>query len=222
MRPRTDEIPKALIPVAGVPFAHHQLAWLASAGVERVVYSIGYKGDMIRDFVGDGGRWDVGVTYVDEGQELLGTGGAVRKAVDSGVCDSRFLVLYGDSYLRVDVLDVWRHFVESGAPALMTVYANRDAFDRSNVIMRDDRLALYDKLTPHPEMTHIDYGLTALTWGVVQERIPPGVVYDLSGLFHQLSVEQRLAAYEATEPFYEVGSPAGLEALDALLRPASA
>jgi len=96
MRPYTDAMPKALIPVAGMPFAHHQLAWLASAGVERVVYSIGYKGDMIRGFVGDGGRWGLRVTFVDEGEELLGTGGAVRKAVDVEACDSRFLVLYGD------------------------------------------------------------------------------------------------------------------------------
>jgi NDP-sugar pyrophosphorylase family protein len=221
MRPRTHRVPKALIPVAGEPFAHHQLSWLASAGVKRVVYSLGYKGDMIRKFVVDGSRWGLHVTYVDEADDLLGTGGAVRKAVDAGALDPMFLILYGDSYLRVDVGDVWRRFIGGGAPALMTVYANHDALDHSNVVMQGGRLVLYDKHTRRPDMTHIDYGLSGLSVDTVRARLPPGVVFDLSDLFRDLSIEQRLVVYEVAEPFYEVGSPAGLKALDALLRSAT-
>ena len=51
MRPLTDTIPKAMVPVHGVPFADIQLRWLASQGVEDVVYAIGYRGEQIRDHV---------------------------------------------------------------------------------------------------------------------------------------------------------------------------
>ena len=66
MAPATDEIPKALLPVAGRPFADWQLGWLASQGVDRVTYSIGYLGDLIRDHVGTGENWGLGVDYVDD------------------------------------------------------------------------------------------------------------------------------------------------------------
>jgi N-acetyl-alpha-D-muramate 1-phosphate uridylyltransferase len=77
MRPLTDRMPKALLPVAGRPFAHWQVELLAAAGVRDLVFSIAYRGAMIRDALGDGARWGVAIRYVDEGDELRGTGGAV-------------------------------------------------------------------------------------------------------------------------------------------------
>src|SRR5215831_6400470 len=103
MRPLTDRIPKALVPVLGKPFADWQLRHLRAQGVERVVYSIAYRGEMLREFVGDGSRYGLSVTWVDEGKHLLGTGGALRRALDSGTLDHAFFVLYGDSYLPTDL-----------------------------------------------------------------------------------------------------------------------
>ena len=97
---QAGELPKTLVPVAGRPFADHQLTWLAEEGVDHVVYCIGYRGDQIRDYVGSGERWGLSVTYVDEGANLRGTGGALRLAYDSGALAEDFAVLYGDSYLR--------------------------------------------------------------------------------------------------------------------------
>src|SRR5260370_30969594 len=76
MRPLTTRVPKALIPVADTPFAHYQLAWLARHGVTEVVYSIAVLGEMIREDVGDGNRWGLAVSYVEDGKEPAGTGGA--------------------------------------------------------------------------------------------------------------------------------------------------
>src|SRR2546423_10740605 len=120
MRPETGTIPKALVSVHGAPFADWQLRHLAAQGVERVVYSIGYRGDMLRDHVGDGSGFGLQVTWVDEGSDLRGTGGALRLALDGGALDDAFFVLYGDSYLPVSmarVADAWRF---GGVPALMT------------------------------------------------------------------------------------------------------
>jgi len=82
LRPVTETVAKAVMPVAGRPFAEYQLEWLARAGVTDVVYAIGFHGDQIRAAVGDGSRFGIRVTYVDEGEILLGTGGAVRLAYD--------------------------------------------------------------------------------------------------------------------------------------------
>ena len=102
MWPETKTMPKTLLPVHGKPFAAWQLSWLARSGIDSVVYSIGYLGDAVRAYVGDGSGWGVSVVYVDEGEHLRGTAGALRLALDSCVLEDDFLVLYGDSWLQVD------------------------------------------------------------------------------------------------------------------------
>ena len=84
LRPITETIPKALVEVAGQPFAEHQLDWLRRQGVDRVVFLVGYRGDMIRDTLGNGSRWGLTIEYVFDGPVLLGTGGAIRRIPSAG------------------------------------------------------------------------------------------------------------------------------------------
>jgi NDP-sugar pyrophosphorylase family protein len=218
MRRLTEVVPKALIPVLGRPFAERQMDWLAGQGVTDVVYSIGYRGEMIRAALGDGSRWGVAIRYVDEGNELRGTAGALRLAADQGVLDPAFLVLYGDSFLSVDLASVWRAFLGCGRAALMTVFRNDGRWDRSNVIFHGDRVALYDKgASPSDELAFIDYGLSVLSRNTIETCIPPEGVADLAEVFHILSLEGQLGGLEVTEPFYEIGSEDGLRRLEAHL-----
>ncbi len=229
MRPLTETIPKALIPVAGVPFIDHQLAWLARHGVTSVVLSIGYRGDMLADHVGDGRRFGLAVRVVDEGTALRGTAGALRLALDRGALDPAFLVTYGDSFLPIDFADVWRRFQASGAPALMTVFHNAGRWDSSNVIYSDGRVALYDKrheTRPAADFDYIDYGLSAMKRDVIAELVPAprddqagkAARADLAELFHELSRRGELAGHEVTQRFFEIGSPAGLQDFEQWMR----
>lgn len=213
MRPITEKIPKALIPIRDEkPFVDYQLDWLARHGVSDVVFSIGYKGQMIQDHVGDGARFGLRVRYVDEGTDLRGTAGALRLAFEAGVLAPEFLVTYGDSFLPVDFGAVYEAFQKSGLPALMTVFKNAEQFDASNVCYESGRVTLYDKfLKDKPAtMQYIDYGLSAFRREVVAQEVQPGAKADLADLFHRLSVQGRLAGFEVTERFYEIGSPSGL------------
>jgi len=221
MRPFTESCPKTMLPVAGRPFAEHQLEFLLRGGVTDVVYLIGYRGEMIRNHFGDGRAWGIRIRYVDEGSKLRGTGGALRLALSQGVLAPEFLVIYGDSYTPVDIPAVWAAFKSSSKPALMTVLCNQERWDRSNVVYEDGRIVVYDKTRRDARsslMRHIDYGLSAMRRDVVGDLVPQTVPSDLSMVFHQLSLEDRLAGYEATERFYEVGSPAGLADFEAHVR----
>ncbi len=219
MRPVTDVCPKAMLGVNGRPFVDIQLEWLKAEGFTHAVYSIGHLGHMIRDYVGDGSRWGIEVTYADEGEQKLGTGGALRFAFDQGLLDDAFAVLYGDSFLSVATDAMWNCFRESGAPALMTVLRNEGQWDASNVIYEFGRVVLYDKFAnPKPDaMRYIDYGISILKRELIEQRIPSGQVADLAPLFRELSQEGRLAGFEATERFYEIGSPNGLRDLQRYL-----
>lgn len=219
----TAEVPKMLLEVAGRPFAEWQLSWLASQGIERVVLSIGHLGGALREYVGDGSPWGLEVVVVDEGEDLKGTGGAVRRAVDAGVMEDWFAVLYGDAYLSLNLEEVARVFAGVGEPALMTVYRNANRFEQSNVVYAGGRVLRYEKgATGTPGMEWIDYGLSVLRRDLVEARIRAGVS-DLAAFFTALSAEGLLAGYEAGERPYEIGSPEGLAELEVLLgRPARA
>jgi NDP-sugar pyrophosphorylase family protein len=220
MRPMTDSIPRALIPVGGVPFTSHQLDWLAREGVDRVVYCLGYRGDLIREYVGNGARWGISIDFVDEGNDLRGTAGAVRLALDDGVLRDRFFVLYGDSYLPITLEAVWAAFADAGLPALMTVLRNEDRWDRSNAAVEDGLVTVYDKSRASVDVPFewIDYGLSALERSVVEDRVPSGETADLADLFQELSADRLLAAFEVNERFFEIGSPLGLSELEQHLR----
>ena len=215
MYPTTRALPKCLIEVRGRPFAYWQLEWLASEGVERVVVSIGHMGDMVRAALGDGSRWGLAISYVDEGEHLIGTGGAVRLAVERGL-DDAFLVLYGDSYLSIDVGAVEQTFYTSSADALMTVFRNQGRWEPSNAVLADGWITWYEKglADPPPEMEFVDYGLSVVKGAVVMEVVPAGVPSDIADAFTTLSRAGRLAGFEASKRFFEIGTPNGLADLE--------
>jgi NDP-sugar pyrophosphorylase family protein len=219
MWPETRTIPKTLLPIRGTPFATWQLSWLARSGIDSVVYCVGYLGQPIRDHVGDGASWGLSVRYVDEGDHLRGTAGALRLAYDEGALEQDFLVLYGDSWLQVDPARVLRAARKRGEPALMTVFRNDGRWDDSNVVLEGARVARYEKGLPAPpaQMRWIDYGLLAFRREVIGERVPATCgPADLAPVCRELASDGLLAGFEVGERFYEIGSVAGRDELEAL------
>src|SRR5438874_9545147 len=207
-----------MVEVAGQPFVDHQLALLARNGIHRVVFCLGHLGEQVEHHVG-GSRLGIQVQYSHDGERLLGTGGALRRALP--LLGDVFWVLYGDSYLDVDYRAVLADFLCRDALGLMTVLHNQDRWDRSNVVFREGRLLCYNKRRTTPEMTHIDYGLALLRREAV-ERLPEDQASDLADLYSDLVAEGRMAGHEVTQRFYEIGSPRGLEETSDYLRRASA
>jgi len=207
LRPVTERIPKALVKVAGRPFIEHQLNLLRRQGYTRIVLCLGYLGEMVERHLGNGKQFGVRLDYVFDGPRLLGTGGAVKLALPC--LGDAFFVLYGDSYLLCDFKRVEHAFLAGASPALMTVFANDNKWDSSNVLFRDGKVVRYDKRNPTPDMRHVDYGLTALNANAL-DGYAHGVAFDLAELYAALAAEQRLAGFEVTQRFYEVGSPSGL------------
>lgn len=208
LKPITATIPKSLVDVAGKPFVIHQLELLRAHGIKRVVMCIAHLAEQVEAALGDGSAFGIEIAYAHDGGKLLGTGGALRRALP--LLGDRFMVLYGDSYLPCDYADVVRAFEASGKLGLMTVFANADKFDASNAIYRDGHIIRYDKKDKSGVMTHIDYGLGVMR-AEAMASYPVDTSLDLATVYQDLLARDQLAGYEVKERFYEIGSPAGLE-----------
>jgi NDP-sugar pyrophosphorylase family protein len=210
---RVRETPKPLIEVAGEPFVHHQLRLLAAHGAREIVLCVGYLGELIQRRVGEQ-RFGLRIAYSFDDPGLDGTLGAILRARE--LLGERFLVLYGDTYLRVDYAHAARAWQDSGLPAMMSVLRNEGRWDSSNAVYADGRVTVYDKRAPRPGMRWIDYGLGGLRQEAL-DLCPPGT-RDLCDLYRGLAEEGLLCGFEATERFYEIGTPEALADTDAFLR----
>jgi NDP-sugar pyrophosphorylase family protein len=163
---------------------------------------------------GDGSKWGIHIEYSFDGPKLLGTGGALIRAMPK--LGEAFYVLYGDSYLPIDYQAVCRSFLKSGKLGLMTVYENSERYDASNVWFESGNIRAYDKKNKASSMRHIDYGL-----GIFRKEafdgFPADEVVDLADVQKALLSKGELAGFEMSERFYEIGSHAGLEELNQIL-----
>jgi len=210
---RVRDTPKPLLEVAGEPFLIHQLRLLAAHGVREVVLCVGYLGEQIEARIGSE-RFGMGIRYsFDAVAGADGTLGAIRRALP--LLGERFLVLYGDTYLRIDYAAVARAWHESGLLAVMAVLRNEGRWDTSNVTYRDGVVLRYDKRSPTPEMQWIDYGLGGLTARAL-ERVPASES-DLAVLYERLAGRRELLGFEASERFYEIGTTPALLETEAFL-----
>jgi NDP-sugar pyrophosphorylase family protein len=214
LKPLTEKIPKVLLPVAGKPFLAHQLALLHREGIQRAVLCLGHLGERVQHEFGDGSAHGVRLDYSFDGPKLLGTGGAIKRALP--LLGERFFVLYGDSYLPIPFAPIAEFFARCGKLGLMTVFENRGLYDSSNVVFRDGEIAIYDKKARLPEMHHIDYGLSLFRAPAFDDW-PLDQAFDLADVMQRLVARRQLAGYEVKQRFYEIGSHAGLAELEALL-----
>jgi NDP-sugar pyrophosphorylase family protein len=228
MLPRTERVPKVLLPVAGRPFAAWLLERLAAAGFGEALLAIGHLGGEVRRALGDGSAFGLRVRYTEDGERLLGTAGALRRALED--LEPTFLVTYGDSYLPFDYMAPLRDLrAHPEAMGTMAVFRNDDRFDRSNTAVSGDLVIRYDKRPrdaahpggrpgapsdgPDPELCWIDYGATALHREVVA-ALPEGVPHDLSAVQRELAARGALRAFPAERRFFEIGSEQGLTDLE--------
>lgn len=134
MAPLTNERPKALIPVLGEPFALRQLRWLASQGIEDVVYLTGHLGHMIQEAVGDN-RYGMSIRY---SQMPVGTEKYERLLGARSLLWPWFFTIYCDSYpCAIDLRQMSFEFLRNRPQTLMSTYGGVDygvtAWDRTTL-----------------------------------------------------------------------------------------
>ncbi len=215
LKEQTVSCPKPLVPIHGTPFFEYELNLLLQSGFKKFVFLVGYRANMIEEYFGDGSRYgkDISIRYSYDGEKLLGTGGAVIRALP--FLEEDFMLVYADSFMDVDYFQImYRYFAgrQTGIKALMTVMENADRFDKSNVVFKDGEIKVYDKKNIVSEMTCIDYGIEIFSREVFAafEKSFGEEAVDLSDIQRELVEKKKCTACEVTHRFYEIGTPESL------------
>ncbi|MDZ4713419.1 MAG: sugar phosphate nucleotidyltransferase [bacterium] len=214
LRPVTEKIPKSMIEVAGKPFIDHQLELTKSNGILNVIVCTGFLGEKIEEHTGNGKELGLDIKYSFDGETLLGTGGAIKKALN--LLGDSFFVMYGDSYLNTDFKIINEYFFSTHKSGLMTVFRNDGKWDKSNIEFEDSKIKNYDKKSSDVKLKYIDYGLGILTKKAFEDFENENV-FDLERVYKNLLIKDELAGFEVSERFYEIGSFEGLSATEELL-----
>jgi NDP-sugar pyrophosphorylase family protein len=146
--PEVAALPKPLIPLAGKPVIEHNLELCARHGIREIAVNLHWRPEAVREFVGDGQRWGVRVTYSFEA-ELLGTAGGVRR-MGEFLGRSSFVVIYGDNYTDCDLTALLAQHAASGALATVAVFDTRaerySGIAGSRVVLdEDDRIVGFEE-----------------------------------------------------------------------------
>ena len=208
LEPLIQKIPKSMLLIHGKPFLEYQLDLLKQKGILDIVLCIGHLGQQIRDYFKDGKEFGVQIRYSEEKERLLGTGGALKKA--QNLLEPEFFVMYGDSYLPIDYFKVFSYFKKFNKSGLVVVYKNFNRYDKSNVILENNLIKVYDKKKREKDMIYIDAGVSILKKEVF-DIIPENQFVSLERVFQDLIKRKELLAFETEERFYEIGSIAGLK-----------
>jgi len=223
MRPITETIPKPMIMVAGKPFLQHQLGLLSRAGIEEALLLVAYLGEQIQEYFGDGAKFGCKVSYSFE-PSPLGTGGALKNA--EAQLQDQFVVVNGDTYLAIDYCALVEEFAETNCSALIAAYEKPATISQeipasilpNNLGVGGDGLVTeYRKRNPEG-LSHIDAGVIVLKKEILA-GLPAGQKCSLEEeIYPNLIARGEMRAWVTREPFYDMGSPAGLAALEEKLK----
>jgi NDP-sugar pyrophosphorylase family protein len=211
LRPFTEHLPKAMVPVCGKPFLEHQIFLLRSQGIFDILLLVGYRAHQIKDFFGDGSKYGVRISYSQE-QIPLGTAGALRLAGPK--LHDNFLVLNGDTFLPMSYDRAVEHFFDLRPLGLLVARRGADADAEPNLAVSTD-MRVVD--LGGMDLSHVNAGAMIFSDRIL-ELIPEGQTYSLDhDLFPQLIAVGGLRVFETATPYFDMGTPVRLKKLEAFL-----
>lgn len=215
LRPITKQVAKPMVLISGKPFLQHQLEFSRSLRLSKFLFLIGYLGEHIKKYFGDGSKFGVEIDYSCE-RKLLGTAGALKNAERK--LNKEFLLLNGDTFLPLDYNKLIKYFKQCGSIGVISAYDNLEKTVQNNIaIDKSSRIIKYNK-EDSQGMAYVDSGAMAFKKEVL-DFIPSTRFCSLEEeVFNKLIKKRELMAFVNSQRFYDMGSFKGLELLRDKLR----
>ncbi len=212
--PLTYDMPKPMVLVKGKPFLEYLLEVIKSNGLKKIIFLVGYLGDKIEEYFGNGAAIGFNIEYSYE-KNLLGTAGALKNAENK--LEDEFLLINGDTLLPINYQELIKYFHASWKTAVMAAYKGT-AGGKNNIFMGERNIVLGYNKSNSEGMTHIDAGVLIFKKEIL-DIIPEGIFCSLEKeIFAKLIEKKELLAYPTDKKFYDMGSFKGLEDIKEVLK----
>jgi mannose-1-phosphate guanylyltransferase len=214
LSPITDEIPKPMLPIAGLPVTEHQILAAKRAGVKTLVLATSYLAEVFTPYFGDGSKWGINLRYAVE-KEPLGTGGAIAHAarsLDSEKSEDLVLIFNGDVISDHDISAQILSHQKNRADVTLHLIQVEDARAFGCVPTADDgRVIEFLEKMENPVTNWINAGCYVFNRGVI-DSIPLGVVTSVEReTFPTLiQAKQRIFGYKENAYWLDIGTPDAL------------
>lgn len=214
LAPITDEIPKPMLPIAGLPVTEHQILAAKRAGVNTLVLATSYLAEVFTPYFGDGSKWGINLRYAVE-KEPLGTGGAISHAaqsLDIEKSDDPVLVFNGDVISDHEISAQITSHQKNNADVTLHLIEVEDARAFGCVPTDDDgRVIEFLEKMDSPVTHWINAGCYLFNRSVI-DSIPLGVVTSVEretfpGL---INAKQRVFGYKENAYWLDIGTPNAL------------
>jgi D,D-heptose 1,7-bisphosphate phosphatase len=210
LRARLGDLPKPMIPIAGKSLIEHQVELARKYGFEDIRIFACYRPEIIESHLGRGEQWGVTISYLIE-KEPLGTAGAVLAGFKE--LAENFLVLYGDTFVNVDLGRIWDRHTASGADATLLLHPNDHPLDSDLVEMNSDGWITAFHNRPHPAERWFQNLVNAGLYVVRKEMLRPWVgkpgTIDFGQDLFPLALKHgaKLLGYNSPEYVKDIGTP---------------
>lgn len=197
LRPLTDNLPKPMAPVNGCPFLAYLVQQLREQGIRRIVLMTGYRGEMIREYFGDGSAAGVAITY-SHGPTEWETG---RRILEAGpLLEPTFLLLYSDNYAPFSLDKLATFHAARGTTLSLIVQPKANANIR---LMPDGIVDAYDPTRTTPGLEFVEIGYMMVNrdrlWPVMDD---PDASFSLT--LRRLASDRQLAGLVSRDPYHSI------------------
>ncbi|NEO05753.1 MULTISPECIES: sugar phosphate nucleotidyltransferase [unclassified Moorena] len=210
LAPLTDTLPKVMAPVEEHPFLEYQIQYLQRQGIRSILLLLGYRWEQVKDYFGNGHKWNVEIEYSVETMPL-GTAGCLSNAYEK--LNDVFVVVYGDSFLPCDYSLMFQHSQQYDQTAIMTIYPNQGELPVPNNVRvsPDGFLQQYIKDRPDLKLEYVDAGALVLHLNHIDNfpnKIPASLEEDI---FPDFASAGTMQTFMSKHRFYDIGTPSRLD-----------
>jgi NDP-sugar pyrophosphorylase family protein len=208
LKPITDSLPKCMIPIAGKPLILHQIMWLKKNWINEIIINLHYLPKKVIDYLGNGKRLGVKISYSDESEKLMGTAGGVKKAED--FFDDTFLVYYGDAFTNFDLKEMIDFHVSKSSFLTICIKERQNNERISNLFRfdKDNRILSFKEKPEKQDLIGFE-GKNIENCGIylcnkdILKKIPKNTFFDFAyDLFPKLVEEERVYGYTLPDKYY--------------------
>lgn len=202
MKPFTFSHPKPMYPFGGKPFIAYLVEQIRGFGIRDILILLGYMPEDIMDYLKDGSEYGVNISY-DITPVEYNTGGRLLHAL--GLLEQQFLLMYCDNYCPIDFLRLVRDYEDGNAFIQLSAYENKDGYTKSNLLVEDGKVKVYDKKRTTPNLQGVDIGYAIINKDVFQFMPRQDINFE-EVVYAEALRQGRLSATITKHRYYSVGS----------------